>query len=321
MERLVGYYEEGLRKIPITKWILNRDSAMKEILEIRINYEYANLLFKSDESKDVGTSVKVVEITKDDPRYNQIPVIAKQIKEKYGKGFYFGWQIKRRYNIQELDASPLFHIKIKTEFEPAGEECGTSYDESVGCVICGANRKQRGPLRLKYGSIPKKDIAKTIAGEIIVSEKFAAAFNQMNLNGALLEPVFFEKGISNYYQLVASSPELQLTKNTITGVNPFEYSEGNSGGVYNISGYNVVIEREIYKCPQGHTIGLNLLSEPYILNTPSIDLYDFFASKQKIGVKRGLLRPEPLYLCSPAFRKMVEEEKLSGFDFEIAHIE
>jgi hypothetical protein len=42
---------------------------------------------------------------------------------------------------------------------------------------------------------------------------------------------------------------------------------------------------------------------------------------ERKGSKRGLLRPESRYLCSSAFRKMVEDEKLKGFVFEVAHIE
>lgn len=293
---------------------------MKETLELRVNYNFAGLLFKPDEGRNVGTSVKVVELTKDDPRYSQIPIISKQVKEKYDKGFFYGWQIKRKYSKAELEAALLLHMKIKPVFEPSGEECGTIYDESVACKICGANRKQIGVLRLKKNSIPNKDIARTIAGEVIVSEKFAETFQRYGLRGISLEPIKLDKDTSNYYQLITSSPELELTKNTITGDNPFESTEGSSGGVYNFSGYNVVIEKEVYKCPKGHTIGLNLLSEPYVLNSTLIREFDFFSTKQKTGVKRGLLRPEPIYLCSQAFRKAIEEEKLSGFEFEVAHL-
>ena len=84
---------------------------MKEILELRINYDYANLLFKSDEGKNLGTSVKVVELTKDDPRYIQIPMISEQVKEKYDKCFFFGWQIKRSYSKVELASALLLHMK------------------------------------------------------------------------------------------------------------------------------------------------------------------------------------------------------------------
>lgn len=297
---------------------------MREILELRINYDYAHLLFGADEGKDLGQlskSIKIVELSNDDPRYNQIPIVSKQVKKKYDKAFYFGWQIKRNYSKKEIDTAVLFQMKIKSTFEPAGEECGTVYDETTACEICGANRKQIGSLKLKKGTIPKKDIARTIAGEIVVSEKFASAFKQRGLKGTSLEPVVFGKVASNYYQLIATN-ELNLSKNTAVGVDPFDFSESSEGVEFSVSGgYPVKFEREIYKCSKGHTIGLNLLSEAYVLNNSSIGESDFFVSKQKIGVKRGLLRPEPIYFCSQDFRRMVEDEKLSGFEFEITNIE
>lgn len=294
---------------------------MKETLELRINYDYANLLFKADEGENLGTSVKVVELSKDDPRYNQIPIIEKQVKQKYDKAFFFGWEIKRKYSNKELKAATLLHLKIKTAFEPAGEECGTLYDETAACKVCGANRKQISPLTLKHGSVPKKDIARTIAGEVVVSEKFAAACKQRGLKGIVLEPIVFDKGTSNYFQLTATL-QIELSQNTIAGIDPFNFSENSEPIEFTVSGgYQVKFDKEIYKCPKGHTIGLNLLSEPYVLNSQSIGEYDFFASKQKVGVKRGLLRPEPIYFCSQAFRKMIEEEKLSGLEFEVTNIE
>jgi hypothetical protein len=278
---------------------------MKETLELRINYDYASLLFKTDEGKKAGTSIKVVEISKNDPRYDQIPIIAKQLAQKYNKTFFFGWEIKRKYSKKELSTATLLHMKIKNTFEPAGEECGTLYDESISCEMCGANRIQISSLMLKKGTIPKKDIARTISGEIVVSGKFVAALKKRGLKGALLESVLFSKETSTYFQLIALE-KVGLMQNTIVGINPFDLSTSNEG--------------EIYLCPNGDTIGLNLLSEPYIQNNPSIYTNDIFVSKQTIGIKRGLLRPEPIYLCSSAFRIMIEEENLSGFDFEIAHI-
>ncbi len=71
----------------------------------------------------------------------------------------------------------------------------------------------------------------------------------------------------------------------------------------------------------GHTIGLNMLSELFV--APSDGLYksDCLASKQKIGVKRGLLRPESLLLCSQHFRTMIINETLTGMDFAVARVE
>ncbi|MBK8878234.1 MAG: hypothetical protein IPN74_06690 [Haliscomenobacter sp.] len=205
-------------------------------------------------------------------------------------------------------------------FEPTGEECGTLFDETTVCEICGANRKQISPLTLKSGTIPKKDIAKTIGGGVVVSKKFANAVKQRELKGIVLTSINFENGASGYYQLAASM-KVELSTNTVAGVDPWDFSKGSEGGKYNVSSYQIKFDKEIYKCPKGHTIGLNLLSEPYVINSQSIREHDFFASKQMVGVKRGLLHPEPIYFCSQNFRSMVEEEKLSGFEWEIAHVE
>lgn len=297
-----------------------RTSNMKEVLELKINYDYAHLLFREDEGKNLGTSVKLVEISKEDPRYEQIPIIEEEIRRKYGRGFFFSWKIKRKYSKKELDSATLFQLKIKQVFEPTGEECGTLFDETEACEICGANRRQTSPLILKKGTIPNKDIARTIGGEVVVSKKFANAVRQRNLKGLIFEPIRFAKDISDYYQLIVST-EIELSHNTIAGIDPFDLSESSDGSSFTIpGGYQFNLEKEVYKCPKGHTIGLNQLSESYVVSNELISKYDLFKSKQKIGVKRGLLRPEVLYFCSPNFKQMVEEENLNGFEFEIAHI-
>jgi hypothetical protein len=133
---------------------------MKETLKLKVNLDYAHILFKSAEGKSVGTSIKIIELSKKDPRYHQILLIAKQVQDKHDRSFFFGWKIKRKYSQEEYNSANLFHLKIKTSFEPAGEECGTLYDETETCKICGVNRKQINRLHLKFSSIPKKDIAK-----------------------------------------------------------------------------------------------------------------------------------------------------------------
>lgn len=296
---------------------------MKEITEFRINYDYAHLLFSANEGEDIGQlskSVKVIRLSKEDQRYYQIPIVAKQVKQKYNKGFFFGWRIIRKYNKHELNVAKLFHIKIKTTFEPSGEECGTLYNEKVACEICGANREQIGSLFLKKGSIPKKDIIKTIGGEVIVSKKLVDVVRKRKLKGVVISEIITSNVSTNYYQINASC-ELKLTINTIAGNDPFTKTNNNIDSMGEIISSNIGLEKEIYVCPKGHLIGLNLLSEPHVFNASTIQEFDFFKSEQKIGVKRELLRPEPLYLCSPDFKKMVEEESLTGFDFEVAHIE
>jgi hypothetical protein len=259
------------------------------------------LLPKTIVGNDIGPVTRI-KIEKGSPEYLLIKDIAEKVKAENSESFFYGWGIKRKYSKSELSNALLFTLNMSNVFEPTGEECGTQYDETAACEICGANRKQTSPLILKKGTIPKKDIAQTIGGEIVVSEKFVNVITQKNLKGLQFNPTNIEK----YYQLTANR-EIELSQNTIAGINIFDLSTS--------------CQNEIYKCPNGHTIGLNRLSEAYVTDSPLIKEFDFLVSRQELGVKRGLLRPEPIYFCSPVFRQMVEEEKLSGFEFEIANIE
>lgn len=295
---------------------------MQEVLELRVSLEFAHLLFAKSEGKNLGEFVKVVQVAKDDPRYHQIPVLQRKLNDEDDETFFYSWQIKRKYDKVDLTNAKLFNILIKSEFEPCGEECGTVYDEKTACPICRAGAKQCGPLVLQKGSIPKKDITRTIAGEIVVSGRCVDAIQKSGVNGGLFEPVIVKKGDSGYYQLNITSPEIYLTSNTIAGIDPFDLSEYSEALDFSIAGGpSGGFEREIYKCPNGHTIGLNLLSEPYVVENPAFERYDLFYTRQKVGVRRGYLRPFPIMICSPTFREMVIKEKLTGFDFEVAHIE
>lgn len=293
---------------------------MKEIYEFRINKRFSNLLPETITVRDLG-SVIIIQIDKNASEFEIVKLLYQKIKEAEKESFFYGWSIKRKYSKKELDNAQLLHLIIDTTFEPAGEEYGTLYDEATACLICGADRKQISPLKLKRSSIPKKDIARTVAGEVVVSEKFASAIKQERLNGVILKPIVFNECTADYYQL-HSSVEVELSRKTLAGVNPFDFSSSSDGSEFSISeGYHFKFDREIYSCPNGDTIGLNLLSEPHVLNCSAINNYDLLVSKQKFGVKRGFLRPEPLYFCSAAFRRVIQDEKLSGFSFEIANIE
>lgn len=292
---------------------------MKEVIEFRISNEFVHLLLKPNEGKRTASNT-IIYISRDDPRFEQIRLLSKHIREKYNEFFFLYSNIRREYSNKELDAATLLQVKIAKTFEPSGEECGTIYDESFACDICGSNRKQIGKLRLNRNTIPPKDISKTIAGEVVVSKRFASVFNKKGLKGVLFLPINLNEHNTEYYQSLPIA-ELELTRDVLAGVDIFDFSEGSEIKQLSVSGNCCYkIEKEVYKCPKGHTIGLNLLSELHVYQNPSIINYDFFSSKQRIGVRRGVLQPEPMYLCSQAFRRMVLEEKLSGFEFEVAHV-
>ena len=75
-----------------------------------------------------------------------------------------------------------------------------------------------------------------------------------------------------------------------------------------------------YRCPQGHLLGLNLLSPLYV-NLTQCPAADLLSTRQYISTRRGLLRPERMLVASQRFRATVAEDGLKGFRFEPAELQ
>ena len=274
---------------------------MKELVEFRIIMRYAHLLFRDDEGTNLGDSVKVVRIDKNDPRFNAIGDLQKKALEN-NNIFYSYYEYKRYYTDAEITNAKWFQIFQTRHFEPTGEECGTIYDESSACPICGSGAKQLSPLKLRKSSIPKADMAVTIAwgDETIVSERFVEMVKDNSLKGMNFEPVFSQGQRAqklNYYQ-VRPLYYLDFATKTVFGQDPF-----------NLSG----------ECPNGDNIP-DILSEAYMRSNPVLKDLDFFASRQTVGGRVGLIRPSHLFFCSNRMMKLIKENNLKGFKFEVAHI-
>lgn len=163
---------------------------MREMCELRVNEEVADLLFDPREGKRLN-GVRLIMLDTSDPRFPEVGRLRVSLSAQ-GKGMFFsGWDITRHYSKTELAAAALFHVLITAVFEPSGEDCGTVFDYGQTCPICSAGRRQVTDLWLDLRRVPKnKDIARTItAGEWIVSERLARLFVDASLTGFELGPV------------------------------------------------------------------------------------------------------------------------------------
>lgn len=301
---------------------------MKEYVEFRINMEYAHLLFKDDEGVNLGDTVKVIKLEKSDPRFPKIGELQKEARKRFD--FFFSCcEYKRIYTKEEIDNAKWFLLTPTRHFEPAGEECGTIYDESSACPICGAGAKQLSPLKLKRSSIPRADMAMTIArgDEVVVSERFVEMVRRNNLTGIDFNPVMGSGKQArqlNYYQIYPHC-YLDFSNKTIFGQDPFNLSGVYPGGTIEYlrqdgTRYKEVFPVEIYKCPNGDNAGLNILSEAYMKSDPILNGLDFFASRQTVGSRGGVIRQDHLLFCSSRMMRLIKENNLKGFKFEVAHI-
>ena len=301
---------------------------MKEYIEFRVLKEYAHLLFKEDEGVDIGDSIKKVRIDPTLPVFKKIGELQDAARKRHDF-FFTSYEYKRFYTKEELNNARWFQMYRTRHFEPTAEECGTVYDESCACPICGSGAKLLSPLKLRRSTIPKADMAETIARgeETVVSERFVKLIKENNLSGMDFAPVISpgERGqVLNYYQLRPLC-YLDFSSKTIFGQDPFDLTGEFPGCtvVYrNQDGttYKEVFPKEIYKCPNGDNMGLSILSEAYIKSDSVLNNLDFFASRQTVGGRGGLIRQHHLFFCSSRMMKVIKANNLKGFKFEVAHI-
>ncbi|SEM72854.1 hypothetical protein SAMN05444354_1226 [Stigmatella aurantiaca] len=279
---------------------------MRETLEVRVDEELARKFLEPGLGVPLGKTLRRVVLPTTDARLQQIQEIQREQQAK-GKSFFIYWEIRRRYSGKELQAAELLRLMIQSGFEPPGAMCGTQYDESSECPACGAGALQKSELILNTRHVPKgKDIARTIAGEIVVSPRLVRALEQQGIRGAEYRPVMHKGryGLepSEWKQLIIQSQPLLLSSKTLAGKGPFDLDE----------------EGE-YRCPRGHIAGLGLLSELYVQRS-SVEESDWFRTDKGFGVRRGELRPEPKVLISQKLRQVLVDLKAKGFGLEVAHL-
>jgi hypothetical protein len=281
---------------------------MIETFEFRILERYASELFADGEGVRLGDRVRKVVLRRDDKRFAEVGRIQAKLGAS-GESFFFGWEAHMKYLASELTGARLLQLQVRSVFEPAGEECGTVYNEDVACPCCGACGTQVGPLILRRGSPPlARDFCKTIAGEIIVSQKVVDLVERKGISGIQFAPVYFASRRGNQlakglHQLTTDHFKAKIMPPTRLGADPFdESSEG--------------------KCDCGevnHVAGLNLLSEVTV-KISNIDCADVFESSEFVGVRRGLLRPSRVIFLSQRFWANLIEENCKGFSVEIVHV-
>jgi len=241
-----------------------------------------------------------------------------------GRSFFTSWQVRRRYTDAELARAAFLVVRPRRELEPAGEECGTLYDDARACPevlapartwtlagreatipasTCGVGARQLGPLYLPLRGLPRAvDFARTIAGELLVSRAVVRLFEEHGLAGARFEPVRSRAPGSDVgpesFQLTLPPGSVELDARTRAGSDPFD--EGAFG-----------------RCPRGHLAGLNLLSEVTVI-AASLSSEDVQSTRQHFGTRRGLLRPAPCLLLSARAWGAIHAAGLRGLVVEVA---
>jgi hypothetical protein len=279
---------------------------MKEIYELRVIEEYADLAGLRSYGNLSQYGVIKAKIANNDPNIDRVRRVATDLRRR-GQYLFHGWQITREYSKTEINAAELFNLVPTSFFEPEGEYCGTQYDERTACPRCGSGAEQISPLYLPTSRIPKsKDFSQTIAGEMVLSQRFVDLFMDNQITGARFIPVKAKRKSSTapakWYQLYIEDAYANIVPPTLTGLALFELDE----------------QRE-FVCPEGDLIGLNALSE-FTVSLDNAEVPDIFFAHQYFGRRQGVLRPWQPIFVSPRLRALIVSEKLKGLRFEIANL-
>jgi hypothetical protein len=276
---------------------------MREMIEFRVPECYAAKHLPDEAGTKLGI-VRKLELCPEDPLFAQIGQRDREYQAD-GRAFFTAWIPHRKYSSRELAQAEMLKVSPKTVFEPAGEECGTRYDDAQACPICGGGAPQITPLFLNGRRLPRgMDYAETIAGEVVISRRFADLFRAECLSGATFEPVRLinEHGAPSkeHYQLSVTGARVHLDDMTRVGNDPFDNDNGG-------------------RCQRGDLVGLNLLSEVRVRRS-TYKGDDVAETNELIGIRRGLLRPRPVLLFSARAWKAIDAAKLKGFVIEAAHL-
>lgn len=159
---------------------------MKEIYRFRILEEFCQQLVPVPKTSLVGNDVRVLDLSPDDPRVDQI---RKMVDTNDGL-VYSMFDVIRSYSEDEVKNALLARIVIEPRFRPTGEECGTVFDETHVCPFCGFGRIQLSDLHLDLRRIPnKRRLLATFAGETVVTRELREEIEKARLTGVSFRPV------------------------------------------------------------------------------------------------------------------------------------
>lgn len=282
-----------------------RFEPMREAIEFRIPETLASRYLPDDLGVRLGATVRKIELDPSDPFFAEIGRIDRALREREGLSLFTAWIPHRQYSRKELSEADLVMLKVTVIFEPTGEECGTRYDEGNACPSCGSGARRVTPLFLDGRRIPSRgDFSRTIGGELIASARVVDLFARGQLRGARFEPVRLSnqggRASKDWHEVQIVANAVELDSSTRVGRDPFN-------------------EGRLDSCPRGDLLAYSALSEASI-RSETYDGSDVVKTRQVFGVRRGLLRPQPLIFVSQKAWSAIGESKIKGYRGEAAHL-
>ena len=292
---------------------------MKECVCFRINNQYLDIIQEKIPLVEINPTHPYIVLPTNDKNVSLIHQMNQQLDNK----LYYYWDLLFEYTEEDLKEASLFRVSFLNVVDSCGEEGGTKFDYSTACPLCGSGRRQIGDLHLLSNvSLKENTVYKTIGGEIIVPSFIRDVAIEYGLQGLIFLPVWVGKTISPDYLQLTTTSIIDISPKTRFGVDFFDTDNitSMSEESFEICGYKINLPKEIYVCPNKDLVGFRLLSELSVFHNHYKEQCDFMKTAQYVGVKRGLINPEPLYVCSKKWFNAMEKTHIQGMGFEIVKV-
>lgn len=328
------------------------------LYEVRVGKEYFEMLANREEfegvpAHDLG-SVVVISISPSSAAFSLVRDLAER-ERSFGRSVYFQVLHRITYDSNEIEASKWFHV-IPWTLGYCGETCGTVYDESSSCSICGSGRTRAGPLAIDLKNLPRsRELFANLSGELMVAARLAEELGENGFTGFTLGPVVHSPQLERFGPWLKKVPSGRL----LLALRIARHSQDRSGSLDDLEEaaeheyyellrgleptsdwFELLIEGDAarlgpetqagidefrqdekgeYRCPLGHTLGLNLLGEIHVVKS-SIPNTDLFRCEPRFGWRLGVKRPHAPIVASKRAWEYLVTRCVSGFRWEIVHV-
>lgn len=213
---------------------------------------------------------------------------------------------ERLYTKPELQAAPLLCLIVRTAPKGlGGPSCGTQYDLSQACPMCGTGAIQTSPLILKASEVPKKGIIfQTMHSEILVALTFAKVLKEARLSGLEFRQAqsFRERKPLPWLQLLAKQelPPMAPATRGILRERPCPHCRRD--GYFHSADEPIEI---MYRCSD-----VDLDALPDVVQT-----YERFGNSAITKPFKDSNFASPLLLVKPRVFSIFEQHKVRGVEF------
>lgn len=282
-------------------------SDMEEYYALRVMAERAGDLFGPKEGHQMG-HVRAVTLKSDDERIPMITALQRQLRLQ-GSYLVAGWSIIRKYTQDELLGAAWLHLLPTSFVLSAGEDCTTVYDETEACPVCSWGSRQITPLSLPKSKIPKgADLSWTWGDEYVVTDRARELIETLDPDsvdfGQVVRCNSKTVTIDGYWQMGPRYDRFRMVPPTVARDHVID--DG--------------VDPDSARCPFGHTIGHELVTELYVASQTSDLNGHMYRTSNGVGSKQGLFRPRSEVLVSQEFYRRWVQAGLYGAKFEVAHV-